>query len=150
MMDPSADPALAERAHRLYWESDVSVNNIADELDVSKGTLYNLVRPLPSGLPCPRCSDEMAYPNRTAREKGFLTCPSCDLEEDEVTVRAEWKDAARRSDDDALVVTPGSGDGARGGPVAVSGSVTRDRVVLATALLGAAAGLALALWARRK
>ncbi|MGD2070980.1 MAG: hypothetical protein PVI57_20090 [Gemmatimonadota bacterium] len=137
-----------ERANELYWHSDDSVSRIADELDVSKGSLYNLIDPLPAGLPCPRCSAEMEYPNRTARDQGFLTCPGCDLEEDEELVREEWREAARRTGDGTVVVRPGSGDGARrvwGDSVEIS----RKRLVVGAALLGAAAGLALALWARR-
>ena len=148
-MDRSADDvALKERANELYWSSDESVNRIADELDLSKGSLYDLVEPLPAGLPCPRCSAEMEYPNRTARDKGFLTCPACELEEDEELVRAEWRDAARHSGEGALVVSPGSGSSAR--EFHSAGGLSNERIVLAAALLGGAAALGLALWARRK
>lgn len=146
--EPSQAEETRDRANELYWHSDDSVSRIADDLDVSKGSLYNLIDPLPAGLPCPRCSAEMEYPNRTARDQGFLTCPTCDLEEDEELVREEWREAARRSYDGTVVVRPGSGEGARrsdGDPREVS----RKRLVMGAALLGAAAGLALALWARR-
>lgn len=150
-MDESAaaDPAPKERANGLYWSSDESVNAIADELDLSKGALYGLVDPLPAGLPCPRCSADMVYPNRTARDKGFLTCPECDLEEDEERVRAEWREAGRRTGGGAVVVSPGRGATARPAPDG-GGLAARSRVLMGTALLGAAAGVALALWARRK
>lgn len=138
-----------EHANELYWRSDVSVSQIADDLGVSKGSLYGLIDPLPAGLPCPRCSADMEYPNRTARDRGFLTCPECDLEEDEELVKAEWRDAARRSGDGVVVVSPGSGEGARTPPPAAGDGLDR-RWILGTSLLGAAAALALALWARRK
>ena len=150
MAPSSEDARQQERANRLYWESEESVNQIADDLDVSKGTLYTLIEPLPAGLPCPRCGAEMEYPNRTARDKGFLTCPACDLEEDVDEVREEWRGAARDGDG-AVVVRPGESEGVRRPPAQVlSEAVSSNRMLLGTALLGAAAGLALALWARKK
>jgi transposase-like protein len=81
----NSDPDFA-RANRLYWESGRSVNQIADEMDLSKGMLYEMIQPLGSGVPCPRCSAETRYSNRTARERGMITCPSCGLEADEAEV----------------------------------------------------------------
>ena len=75
-MEPDA------RANELYWESDKSVNQIADELELSKGMLYGMIRPLPAGLPCPRCSSDLEYANRTARERGLISCRTCTLELD--------------------------------------------------------------------
>jgi predicted DNA-binding protein YlxM (UPF0122 family) len=55
-MDASASsPAAEDRANELYWGSDRSVNQIADELDLSKGALYGMIRPLPAALACPEC-----------------------------------------------------------------------------------------------
>lgn len=115
-----ADDEVARsiEANRLYWGSEESVNRIADDLGLSKGSLYEIVQPLPSGLPCPRCGTEMAYPNRTAREKGFLSCPACQFEEDEGEVR----EAPTRDD--------------------VSQSPDR-RIIAGAALLGMAVGLAI-------
>ena len=76
-MEPDA------RANELYWESDKSVNQIADELELSKGMLYGMIRPLPAGLPCPRCSSDLEYANRTARERGLISCRTCTLELDQ-------------------------------------------------------------------
>lgn len=132
-MEPSDERELAQRANQLYWDSDESVNEIADELGLSKGALYGLVEPRLSGLPCPRCGTEMEYPNRTAREKGYLACPACDLEEDEAVVR---------SGGDPFDVPARSG-------TADSGEAL-NRLLLGSALLGAAAGVALMIWARRK
>ncbi|HEX9886966.1 MAG TPA: hypothetical protein VGA70_10790 [Longimicrobiales bacterium] len=139
------DAALQEQANELYWGSDASVNQLAESLDLSKGALYNLVRPLPVGLPCPRCGTEMEYPNRTARHKGFITCPSCELEEEEEEVRLEWRAAAGGPDRDALVVDPG--DHLEMTP---DGGSAASRALIGTALLGAAAGVAVALWVRRR
>src|SRR5262245_18188893 len=81
------------RANELYWGSNKSVNQIADELELSKGMLYGMIRPLPAELSCPRCSTGMEFANRTARERGLITCPSCGLEIDEASARDEQESA---------------------------------------------------------
>lgn len=139
-MERSASTLDADdRANELYWGSDRSVNQIAEELDLSKGTLYGLIRPEPAGLTCPACGDEVVYPNRTAKERALVACPSCGWEGDE--------------DETAAL----GGDGAMIPPEAVEDLPPRTlvlgergRVVIGGALLGAAAGLALVLWARRR
>jgi hypothetical protein len=100
------DPRV-QRVNALYWESQQSVNQIADEMDLSKGMLYGLIQPIGAGLPCPRCSFEMEYANRTARERGFLKCPSCDFEQDKDHVRSELQDADATGRHGELLVTPG-------------------------------------------
>ena len=150
-MDPSMpDDRGSERANELYWSSDTSVNQIADQLDLSKGSLYALIRPLPSDLYCPRCSTELAYPNRTARERAFVSCPACDYEADEAVARDAGADRPR----DAVAV--GQDFGAPGGG-SVAGMIdsarqggSLNRVMLGTVLLGVAGGIAFALWARRR
>ncbi|MEX2528123.1 MAG: hypothetical protein WEA09_10845 [Gemmatimonadota bacterium] len=84
-MTPNQDSEtrLAERAQRLYWDSERSVNAIADDLDISKGRLYDIIRPLPVDVACPRCGEPLAWPNRTGRDRGLLVCPSCGLEVEE-------------------------------------------------------------------
>ena len=99
------DP-LTQRANTLYWESDRSVNQIADEMDLSKGMLYGLIRPLPAQLPCPGCSTGLEFANRTARERGLLSCPSCGLEGDDGEMRERWEIAAAAAPGGRLVVTP--------------------------------------------
>ncbi|HKJ02768.1 MAG TPA: hypothetical protein VJ997_09945, partial [Longimicrobiales bacterium] len=83
MSGAAVDRETERKANDLYWGSQSSVNQIAEELDLSKGTLYGLIRPLPSGLSCPDCSEEAVYPNRTARERSLVACPSCGWEGDE-------------------------------------------------------------------
>ncbi len=85
---------LTAEVNRLYWESDTSVNQIGEELGLSKGALYGILRPLLAGLPCIKCGEEMAYPNRTARDKGFVACSSCEYEDLEEVVQEHWQDAA--------------------------------------------------------
>jgi transposase-like protein len=82
------DPELKEKANTLYWESDESVNEIADALELSKGSLYALVEARPTDQPCPECGATLEFPNRTARDKGLVTCPECELEEELALVRA--------------------------------------------------------------
>ena len=78
-----SDTRLTERAQRLYWDSERSVNAIAGDLDISKGRLYELIRPLPVDVACPRCGEPLAWPNRTGRDRGLLVCTSCGLEVEE-------------------------------------------------------------------
>lgn len=80
--DPRGEPQRADEANRLYWHTDIGVNQIAEEMGLSKGALYGLVEPLDADLPCPRCGGGLVYPNRTARDRGFLSCPSCGFEEE--------------------------------------------------------------------
>jgi hypothetical protein len=80
MPSDSDDPKTEARVNRLYWESDLSVNAIGEEMGLSKGRLYEFLRPLPSGLGCPDCGGELGYENRTARDRGNLNCSRCGFE----------------------------------------------------------------------
>ncbi len=120
----TSDAQLIEGANDLYWHSEASVNQIADELGLSKGSLYSIIAPLPSGVACPRCEAEMVWPNRTARERGFVSCPECGFEEEEGLVGTS----------PAAKATPTASDARRH----LSCSV--DRLLVGTALLGIAAG----------
>jgi len=135
-----ADRENERRANELYWGSDVSVNQIAEALDLSKGTLYGLIRPSPAGLTCPSCGNEVVHPNRTARERALVACPSCAWEgpEDETALVAG----------DGRLLLPDSRDDVPSPPD--SRLAERRRVLMGGALLGAAAGLALVFWARRR
>lgn len=156
--EPSDQDALQEEANRLYWESDRSVNQIGEELDLSKGVLYGLIAALPAGLPCPECGEEMVFPNRTARDKGFLACPDCGLEEEEDAVRAFWegegKLPAADSAEGGRALTRRAGEymqkAVSSGRERVSSLTPRGRIIAGTALLGVAAGLALGAYFRRR
>lgn len=80
--DPRGELQRADEANRLYWHTDIGVNQIAEEMGLSKGALYGLIEPLDARMACPRCGGALVYPNRTARERGFLSCPSCGFEEE--------------------------------------------------------------------
>ena len=144
MSGGAADRETEFKANELYWSSEWSVNQIAEELDLSKGMLYGLIRPRPSGLACPDCSEEVVYPNRTAKERHLVACPSCGWEGGEADADANGGDGGvvlpsfPDEDEDDVAVRP------------IALSSPKQRAVLGGALLGAAAGLALVLWARRR
>ncbi len=150
--------ALQEEVNSLYWESDQSVNQIGEALDLSKGVLYGLIAPLPAGLPCPGCSEEMVFPNRTAREKGFLACPECGMEEEEGAVRTFWEGREDTEEDEApgepRALARRAGEAMQKavntGKERVSNLSPRSRIVAGTALLGVAAGLVLGAYFRKR
>lgn len=72
-----ADGNTERELNRLYWESDLSVSEIADQLDISRRALYDGLEPLPAGHPCPECGAEMVFRNRTAHENREAECPEC-------------------------------------------------------------------------
>ena len=141
-MAKKSEGDVVEVANEMYWESSASVNQIAERLELSKGSLYSMIRPLPAEVPCPVCSAEMAYPNRTALEKGFIVCPGCGFEEEEEVVRGVSGPA------DSPETTSEPSDVVEGG--GSSGLIDRlpggfpTRVVAGATLLGVAAGLVIA------
>lgn len=130
------DPRLVEQANSLYWESDASVNEIAEQLDLSKGALYGVVEPLDAGAPCPECGGALEFPNRTARDKGMVTCPVCGMEEELELVEAVALDTP-----DAVAPPPP--------PASELPSAVPFRTLVASTLLGLAAGIAIGQITRR-
>ena len=154
---PPDQDALFQEANHLYWESDESVNQIGETLGLSKGVLYGFIAPLPAGLPCPKCGEEMVFPNRTARDKGFLECPECGMEEEEAAVQAYWESEAETEGDTlegarSLAHRAGRAmqTAVESGRERVSTLTPRNRLILGTALLGAAAGLVLGSYLRKR
>lgn len=133
MEGATSDPDLTRRANELYWGSDESVNQIAERLDLSKSGLYGMVGPLMSGSGCPVCGTEVEFANRTARDRDELECPACGWEGGEsetVALDGDGDDGAR------LPALPTDGEG--------------RRALLGGVLLGAAAGLLLFGFTRRR
>lgn len=128
---------LVDRANDLYWGSDASVNRLADELDLSKGALYDIIRPFPAGIPCPNGDGEMGYANRTARDRGFVTCGTCGLEDEEAHVAEELEEAGFSPRTDLSTST--------GSAVAWP-----DGRMLGSALVGVALGVVIAGLVRRR
>jgi hypothetical protein len=142
--------ALSHEANRLYWDSEESVNQIGEQMGLSKGVLYGLITPLPAGLPCPGCGEEMVFPNRTAREKGFLECPECGMEEEELAVQEYWESEEEAGGSLAHRAGSAVQRAVGTGRDRVAGLTPRGRVVAGTALLGIAAGLILGSYFRRR
>ena len=125
-------------------------------LGLSKGVLYGLIHPFPAGLPCPECGEEMVFPNRTARDRGFLACPECGMEEEEAAVNAYWEGAAETGGDADIPGTLAMRAGqavqrAVGtGKEKVAAMTPRNRILAGTALLGIAAGLLIGAYVRKR
>lgn len=79
---------LTVEANRLYWETDNSVADIAQQLELSRRALYDAVEPLPSGASCPACGTPLVFENRSARSSGHEICPSCEADPDEAELAA--------------------------------------------------------------
>ena len=142
-METSARTLEADdRANELYWGSDRSVNQIAEELDLSKGALYGMIRPLPAAMGCPACGGEVVHPNRTAKERGSVDCPACGWEGTEDETDPGFAPIA--------VADERSLERSRARARALSPEEVPSGAVIGGALLGAAVGLALLLWARRR
>ena len=149
-------PAVILRANTLYWQSERSVNAIADDLDLSKGALYGLIEPAQGERECPKCGADTVYANRTAQQRDRPTCSAC-----------EWTTTLSPTDgyDISQVMTPAPGTSSSADSSArdrsdeeqpliqrpSSNTVASPRSsIVGGALLGAAVGLALLLWARRR
>ena len=132
-----ASPDATARANELYWGSDRSVNQIADDLNLSKGALYAMIVAEPAGVGCPMCGEEVVYANRTAKERGRLDCPTCEWDGTAAEARDE-------PDEEPTAVSPPAP------PRVAAATHDRKRTLAGGALLGAAVGLALVLWARRR
>lgn len=70
----------AERANELYWSASMTVEDIAEDLGISRSSLYSALEPMPSGLVCADCHERMVFTNRTMRDRGSAICPNCGRE----------------------------------------------------------------------
>jgi predicted RNA-binding Zn-ribbon protein involved in translation (DUF1610 family) len=163
--DPRGEPQRTDEANRLYWHSELGVNQIAEEMGVSKGALYTLVNPLASGLSCPRCDSELMFPNRTARDRGFVSCSNCGFEEELSELEASTAPAQKRR------ATPKARSGADSETGSDAGSGAEDpsldgddplldrarkalshentRILVGSGLIAIVAGVVLTRWLRR-
>ncbi len=123
------DPEARE-ANRLYWDTDESVNGIAERLEMSKGRLYDAITPLPVGATCPACGGPLGFANRTARDSELVSCPLCDFEaqRDEVEGDAELQPHPATRSADGVPLTEGT--------------------LVGAVLVGVAIGLMLGRWLR--
>ena len=67
-------------ANRLYWQTDQSVAQIADQLAVSRRALYELITPQGAGAACAQCGAVVVFVNRSAKSANLARCPDCGTE----------------------------------------------------------------------
>lgn len=148
---PLSAEAVA-RANDLYWRSGAGVNQLARELDLSKGALYEIIAPLPAGLPCPGGDGEMSYPNRTARERGFVSCAACGFEDEEERVRGHMEEREYAEPDVTAAdpVPPPARTETGFVPPARPSARTLEKLMVVSAVAGVAAGLLLGGILRRR
>src|SRR5688572_31979845 len=79
----------ANEANRLYWDSETSVGDIANQLGISRRGLYEAIEPKSAGVPCSECGSDMLFANRSALASGTARCPSCDQEAIVPGIRSE-------------------------------------------------------------
>jgi hypothetical protein len=134
---PEARDGADDRANELYWGSDLSVNQIAEALDLSKGALYEMIRPLPADVACPLCGAEAVHPNRTAHERGLIVCPACGWEGDDAQAAPLSLTSSLTSPTSSRVLSSRTGAPVHPG-------------LTAPLVIGAAVGVALVFWALRR
>lgn len=72
-----ADDQTRATLNQLYWETDASVGEISDRLDVSRRALYDGIEPLAAGVACSECGAPLGFRNRTARDNLEAECAAC-------------------------------------------------------------------------
>lgn len=123
-MTETADSTAME-ANRLYWETDHSVADIAQQLDISRRALYNAVQPLSLDSTCDVCGGVLVYENRSARTSGQPACPAC-ADADSVDDASPGSGA-----DHAEEADPGDGPATMIAAAALAGAVIGAAVTLA-------------------
>lgn len=142
---PSSDAEMKLRANEAYWQSNASVNELADRFDLSKSALYALIAPLPAPGSCPTCKGRVAYPNRTARDKALVQCPACGFEGSAAEAVATPKADPLEEQGAGLAPLPHS----LTQPSTWLGNPPERHLWLGGMLLGVAGMIVLARWARR-
>ncbi|MDE2986408.1 MAG: hypothetical protein OXU69_17020 [Gemmatimonadota bacterium] len=144
---------VVERANDLYWRSGASVNQLTRELDLSKGALYEIITPMAADLRCPCGGGEMAYSNRTARDRGFVSCTTCGLEDEEEHVRDYLEEQDSAAGLELGAADPGlphARSDPQTGPLTESPPRNLEKLLVASALAGLAVGLVLGGLLRRR
>lgn len=86
---PKDENRPTAEANTLYWNSDASVGEIANQLGISRRALYDVVEPKTTDVPCPECGTTTVFANRSALAAGLARCPSCETETAIPAARAE-------------------------------------------------------------
>jgi hypothetical protein len=92
----------------------------------------------------------MVFPNRTAREKGFLECPECGMEEEEDAVQEYWEGEEEAGGSLTHRASSAVQRAVGSGRDRVAGMTPQSRILAGTALLGVAAGMILGGYLRRR
>jgi hypothetical protein len=140
--------SLVAVANRLYWQSEASVAEIAEQLGLSRRGLYAILRPEPAGGRCPECGGELVYPTRSARAAGAPSCRDCG------PVEAAAGEAGQPAGSlpEAEPEVEQELDAGRLAPIGTSGAALRARAIFigSAALAGVAVGATIALLASRR
>ncbi len=72
--------SVAKQANRLYWQTEQSVADIAEQLSVSRRALYELITPENAGVRCSACGGDVVYVNRSAKASSLGRCAACAAE----------------------------------------------------------------------
>jgi len=59
----------------MYWNTDVPVRTIAEEVGMSRSAVYGAIEPLGTGVRSPEGDADLVFTNRTNRDQGLGTCP---------------------------------------------------------------------------
>lgn len=89
MDNENPDMAFRE-ANGLYWNSNHTVGQVAEETGLTRRALYAAIEPLAVDVPCNACGGALEYANRTSRAAGRATCAACAAEQD-LEVEAWWE-----------------------------------------------------------
>ena len=139
-----AEDATRAEVNRLYWETDRSVADIADDLGVSRRSLYEQIDARPAGRSCPECGEPLGFRNRTAVDNLEAECAACGYEAvlDGAPDPVDYADPELEQERDAAPLAP-----IPPRPVPARGSGT---LLGGTLLAGLAAGAAAAWLIRRR
>lgn len=102
--------SLAERANELYWSASMTVDDIVEELGISRSSLYSSIEPLPAGLICADCHERMVFTNRTMRDRGVAVCPNCGRESEPGEAQGEAPEEGAAADEERTVEDDESGE----------------------------------------
>lgn len=135
--------SLVAVANRLYWHSEASVAEIAEQLGLSRRGLYAILRPEPAGGRCSECGGELVYPTRQARAAGTPSCRGCGPVE-----AAQPPGALPEAEPEVEQEL----DAGRLAPIGTWGAALRARALFigGAALAGVAVGATIALLASRR
>lgn len=91
-----------ERVNELYWSGSMTVDDIVEEVGISRTGLYSSIEPVSAGIVCADCHERMVFTNRTMRDRGVAVCPSCGRESEPGETEAARGGRASTGEEDAV------------------------------------------------